>query len=134
MSLRCDISESEEQTIAQFLGGLERELADATRLQLFWTFNDVRKLAITIEKQRMKYSSKTTTKASSSNQGSIASSTNKPLVKGATSSKNEVKGDGGTIQKSSSNSNATQKCFKCQGHGHIVADYPNRKVVTIIEV
>ena len=70
------------------------ELADTIRLQPFWTFNDVRKLAITIEQQRMKYSSKAATKASSSNQGSIASSSNKSLVKGATSSKNEVKGDG----------------------------------------
>ena len=42
----------------------------------------------------MKYSSKVVTKASFSNQWSIASSTNKLLVKGATSSKNEVKGDG----------------------------------------
>ena len=72
LMLRCDIKEPEEQTIARFLGGLKRELADAIRLQPFWTFNDVRKLAITIEQQRMKYSPKTTAKGSYSNQGNVA--------------------------------------------------------------
>lgn len=70
LMLRCDITEPEEQTIARFLGGLKRELADAIKLQPFWTFNDVRRLAITIEQQRMKNSLKTAPKASFSNQGS----------------------------------------------------------------
>ena len=35
------------------------ELADAIRLQPFWTFNDVRKLVITTEQKQMKNSSKT---------------------------------------------------------------------------
>ena len=72
LMLRCDIKEPEEQNIVRFLGGLKRELADAIRLQPFWTFNDVRKLAITIEHQRMKYSPKTTAKGSYSNQGNVA--------------------------------------------------------------
>ena len=24
-------------------------------------------------------------------------------------------------------------CFKCQGYGHIVSDYPNRKIVNIMK-
>lgn len=125
LMLRCDICEPEEQTIARFLGGLRKELTEAIRLQPYWTFNDVRKLAITIEQQRTKNSSKTAPKTGFSNKGSVASSSNKPFVKGATSSKNEVKGEGGTSQKSSVNSNATWKCFKCQGYSHIAADCPN---------
>lgn len=126
--LRCDINEPEEQTIARLLGGLKKELAEAIRLQPFWTFNDVRKLAFTIEEQRMKYSSKTAPKASSSNQGNVASSSNKSV----TASKNEVKGEGDKVQKSS-NSISARKCYKCQGYGHIASECPNRKVVTIIE-
>ena len=32
----------------------------------------------------------------------------------------------------SSNFNSN-KCFKCQGYGHIVSDYPNRKIVNIMK-
>ena len=58
LMLRFDINEPEEQTIARFLEGLKRELADAIQSQPFWTFNDVRKLASTIEQKQMKYSPK----------------------------------------------------------------------------
>jgi len=34
---------------------------------------------------------------------------------------------------SSSLSNNSRKCFKCQGFGHIVANYPNRRVVSFVE-
>lgn len=64
---------------------------------------------------------------------SVASSSPKPLSKGATTSKIEVKGEGGTGQKTSSNSYTSRRCFKCQGYGHIASECPNRKVVTIIE-
>ena len=37
------------------------------------------------------------------------------------------------MQRSSSSSNTTRKCFKCQGYGHIIARCPTRKVATIIE-
>jgi len=28
---------------------------------------------------------------------------------------------------------STRRCFKCQGLGHITADFPNRKVITVPE-
>ena len=65
LTLRCDIKELEKQTIARFLGGLKKEFADVIRLQPYWTFNGVRKLAITIEHKRVKYSPKIAPKASS---------------------------------------------------------------------
>lgn len=81
----------------------------------------------------MKNSLKTAPKASFSNQGNVSSSSTRPLSKGASTSKIEVKGEGGTGQKTSSNSHASRRCFKCQGYGHIASECPNRKVVTIIE-
>ena len=111
LMLICDIRELEEQTIARFLEGLKKEFVDVIRLQPYWTFNDVRKITITIEQQRGKCSPKTAPKASS-NQGSVASSSNKLFDKGATSSKNEVN-SGGIVQKPSSISNSARKCYRC---------------------
>lgn len=76
---------------------------------------------------------KTASKISFSNQGSIAFRFNKSLIKWATSNKTKVKGNRGMGQNSSTNSNATWKCFKFQVYGHSVVDCPNRKLVTIIE-
>ncbi|KAG6479207.1 hypothetical protein ZIOFF_062668 [Zingiber officinale] len=37
------------------------------------------------------------------------------------------------VQKLSSSSNSTWKCYKCQGYEHIASDCPNQRVVTIRE-
>ena len=46
LMLKCDIKEPEPQTIARYIGGLKESNIDAIHLQPYWTFNDVRKLAI----------------------------------------------------------------------------------------
>jgi len=28
---------------------------------------------------------------------------------------------------------SARRCFKCQGLGHIALDFPNRKVITLVE-
>ncbi len=50
--LKCDVSEPEEQTIARYLGGLKREIAEVIKLQPFWTFDDFRKMALAVELQK----------------------------------------------------------------------------------
>ena len=48
---RDDIGEDEEATMAQFLGGLNKEIADKVELQHYVELKDVIHLAIKIEKQ-----------------------------------------------------------------------------------
>ena len=52
LMLKCDVVEPKEQTIARYLGGLKKEIAEVIKLQWYWTFNDVRKLALIVEQQR----------------------------------------------------------------------------------
>ncbi|KAL6200582.1 hypothetical protein ACLB2K_030363 [Fragaria x ananassa] len=47
----CGVIEEEEQTIARYLGGLRKEIQDVVVLQQYWSYNDVYKLAIEVEKQ-----------------------------------------------------------------------------------
>ncbi|KAI9156366.1 hypothetical protein LWI28_005047 [Acer negundo] len=133
LMLRSDINEPEEQTIARFLGGLKRDIANVIRLQPYWSFNDVRKLVINVEQQWMKYSLKTATKPISSNPGSASSIPSKTFTKGVDRSKTKTKREGGSIQRTTNTFNATRKCFKCQWYGHIASKCPNHKMVTIIE-
>jgi hypothetical protein len=49
--MRCDIVESEEQMVARCLGGLRSKVGNIVQLQPYWTYNDVCKLAIKVEKQ-----------------------------------------------------------------------------------
>ncbi|KAF8387579.1 hypothetical protein HHK36_026233 [Tetracentron sinense] len=52
LMIRCGVVEPEEQTIARYLGGLRKEIHDVVTLQPYWTYDDVYKLAIKVEKQQ----------------------------------------------------------------------------------
>ena len=52
LMMRCDLREPQEQTIARFLGGLNKEIADTVELQSYVFLDDVIKLAVKVEKQR----------------------------------------------------------------------------------
>ncbi|KAK0604597.1 hypothetical protein LWI29_017342 [Acer saccharum] len=47
----CDITEPDEQTIARYLGGLRTDISNIVQLQPYWTYNDVVKLSLKVEKQ-----------------------------------------------------------------------------------
>ncbi|KAL3521868.1 hypothetical protein ACH5RR_014702 [Cinchona calisaya] len=134
LMLRCDIYEPEEQTIARYLGGLRIEICNVVQLQPYWTFHDVCKLALKVEKQlkdskiggfRFNQQEGTTNR--------IGSSTTKVSTP-TTQVTKSTKGETNTVGSSHPNtSNAHRKCFKCQGFGHIASDCPNRKIVSLME-
>ncbi|KAI9153736.1 hypothetical protein LWI28_015801 [Acer negundo] len=47
----CDLDEPEEQTIAHYLGGLQTKICNTVQLQQYWSFNDVVKISLKVEKQ-----------------------------------------------------------------------------------
>lgn len=54
--MKCDIQENEEQTIARYLVGLNIDISCPIQLQQYWTFDDVIRLAMRVEKQTPKRS------------------------------------------------------------------------------
>ncbi|GJY96475.1 RNA-directed DNA polymerase [Tanacetum coccineum] len=50
LRMRCDVVEEEEQIVARFLGVLKPEIVDIVSLQPYWTYMDVCRLALKVEK------------------------------------------------------------------------------------
>ncbi|XP_031375447.1 uncharacterized protein LOC116189849 [Punica granatum] len=130
LMMKCDIVEPEEQTIARYLGGLRSEIRNVVQLQPYWTFEDVCKLAIRVEKQsKEKSTHKILGRDGVSNRGSAPTSKSSSTSK-ASSSK-ATPAQGGTSRNTSST--ISKQCFKCRGFGHIASEYPNRKIISLVE-
>ena len=133
LMIRCDVVEQEEQMIARYLGGLHVEISDVVQLQPYRTYNDVRKLAMKVEKQLKEKggnSFRSFTRDGVSNRGSGSTFKTTTIPKTAVvKPKNEA--TSGSNRSITSNTN--RRCFKCQGFGHNASDCPNRTMVSLVE-
>ena len=127
LCMLCGLEEIVEHKIARFISGLNDNIAEKVELQQYWSFEDVCKVALKVEKQ-IKGKKGTYTK---------------PFVKGFTKpfEKNSLEKSG-----SSSNYKETKskfeaprklvedrKCFKCGSVGHIATNCPSKRVMTAQE-
>ncbi|KAD4584904.1 hypothetical protein E3N88_22505 [Mikania micrantha] len=127
MRMRCGMDEEEEQIIARFLGCLRADIAEVVYLQQYYTFDDVCRLALRVEKQ-LASRSKTTPRAPLPTRSTPAgSSTTRP---GPT--KPDPTGHP-TTPEVSSHSSPNLRCFKCQGFGHLKRDCPNKQLLTVVD-
>ncbi|KAK4489910.1 hypothetical protein RD792_000558 [Penstemon davidsonii] len=131
----CDIVEPEEQTIARYLGGLRTEIRNVIQLQPYWTYNDVFKLAIKVEKQlKEAHGSGFRSWAKESSTSKDDNEISNPLPTKTNLNKHDPKSEIiNNSTRTKSNSPNSRKCFKCQGFGHIASECPNRKIVSLVE-
>ncbi|XP_052487981.1 uncharacterized protein LOC128041720 [Gossypium raimondii] len=130
--IRANVEEDREATMARFLAGLNRDIANMVELQHYVDIVDMVHVAIKVEKQLKRKSSCRTFPSTNNpqrwNQGtgkkdlsnrtkdqSLSSKMNKPV--GETSKGKEV---------AIPNRSREIKCFKCLGRGHIASQCPNR--------
>ncbi|KAK9227018.1 hypothetical protein WN943_012067 [Citrus x changshan-huyou] len=134
LMMKCDLVEAEEHTIARYLGGLKPEIGNVVQLQPYWTYSDVCRFALKVEKQQkdargggIQFTVRDVNRGSDSvsKHNSGSNSTAKKITR------NDI-GEGSKQRASGSNASFRQ-CFKCHGYGHIASECPNRRVVALVK-
>ena len=133
LCLMGGIEENEEQKMARFLRGVNKNIAFAVELCNYTDYNQLCSLCLKVESQnKAKYNV-----GSSSNwsRGGMSTNTNTtPTAKHNTT----LPKQGESTPKSSNTtpketSLSKVRCFKCQGFGHFARACPNQRVVTLRE-
>uniref|UniRef100_A0A2N9G7G1 CCHC-type domain-containing protein n=1 Tax=Fagus sylvatica TaxID=28930 RepID=A0A2N9G7G1_FAGSY len=129
--IRANVEEDREATMARFLSGLNRDIANIIELQHYVEVEDMVHMAMKVERQLKR---KGTARYTSVSNTTWKSKWDKNDPAEAKRKTEPPKGkDEGTSNKpkveSQPSRNRDIKCFKCLGSGHIASQCPNRRVM-----
>ncbi|KAL4379010.1 hypothetical protein GQ457_02G028180 [Hibiscus cannabinus] len=133
--IHANVEEDREATMARFLAGLNRDIAEKVELQHYVKIEDMIHMAIKVEKQKKR---KGTTRPSTNSismtkwgQGAYKKDTtfwSKDNVGTSKPSKPDEEPNKGKFE-SMPNRTCDIKCFKCLGRGHIASQCLNKRVM-----
>ncbi|CAD5164438.1 unnamed protein product, partial [Musa acuminata subsp. malaccensis] len=131
--IRANVDEDREATMARFLSGLNKNIANLVELQHYVEIEDMVNVAMKIERQLKRKGARYDSKpysGSSSWKPNSSKKDDKPIVKpkiDETKGRNELgsKGKGENLP----NQTRGIKCFKCLRHGHVARECPNKRVL-----
>ncbi|KAL4354791.1 hypothetical protein GQ457_06G017890 [Hibiscus cannabinus] len=104
--IRAKVEEDREATMARFLAGLNRDIAEKVELQHYVEIEDMIHMAIKVEKQQKRKDNVGTSKPSKPDE-----EPNKGKFEAMPNRTRDI------------------KCFKCLGRGHIASQCPNKRVM-----
>jgi len=130
--IRANIEEDREATMARFLSGLNQEIQDRIELQHYVELEDMVHMAIKVEQQLKRRTSRNSQGSSSSQWKPNNKREEKPIPKQKIEVRQETtsQGNQGKFDPATSR-NRDIKCFKCQGRGHIASQCPNKRIMVI---
>nr|XP_018622474.2 uncharacterized protein LOC104085024 isoform X1 [Nicotiana tomentosiformis]XP_033509005.1 uncharacterized protein LOC104085024 isoform X2 [Nicotiana tomentosiformis] len=136
--IHVNCMEEEEATMARFLNGLNREIADVVELQRYVTLDEIVELAVKVEGQnkRRQQSSSWRSRPTTIPKKQWPKSEETPTLKfheDKGRSKLESKDGGKPFTPKTSTSTSSIQCLYCQGRGHKAYEYPSRRNILIKE-
>uniref|UniRef100_A0A2N9GGT6 CCHC-type domain-containing protein n=1 Tax=Fagus sylvatica TaxID=28930 RepID=A0A2N9GGT6_FAGSY len=105
--IRANVKEDREATMARFLSGLNRDIANVIELQHYVEIEDMVHIAMKVERNDPAEAKRKTEPPKGKDEGT----SNKPKVESQLSRNRDI------------------KCFKCLGSGHITSQCPNKRVM-----
>ncbi|KAK0587545.1 hypothetical protein LWI29_024676 [Acer saccharum] len=137
--IRADVEEDREATMARFLNGLNRDIANVVEMQHYVELTDMVHMAIKVEQQLKRRGS---TRVGQNSGSSSSWKPNWSKREDQPSFKAKAKAEpskdhkaGGTLNQGKSDSQPSRnrdiKCFKYLGAGHIASQCPNKRVMVL---
>ncbi|XP_045821849.1 uncharacterized protein LOC123914712 [Trifolium pratense] len=130
--IKANIEEDREATMARFIAGLNKEIADVVELQYYVEMEDLLHKAIQVERQLR---AKNTSKFSSSSSWKSNLQNNKFFLESKEDArdKNSSAPLKGKLETSSSSRSRDMNCYRCKGIGHYAVDCPNKRAMTLLD-
>ncbi|XP_012831508.1 PREDICTED: uncharacterized protein LOC105952492 [Erythranthe guttata] len=134
--IRANIEEDREATMARFICGLNREIANVVELQHYVEIEEVVHMAMKVERQP-KRGGRTTARAEASSWKPRWNPTSKPEEKSTTKPSNENPINRAPPERGNNSSQPQRtrdiKCHRCHGADHIAMDCPNRRAMILLD-
>ncbi|RDX88549.1 hypothetical protein CR513_29844, partial [Mucuna pruriens] len=131
---RANVKENREVTMARFIGGLKKKIANVVELQHYMEIEDLLHKEIQVERKfKSKSSSKFASSSSSSWRSNWKNSTTVTNPKEDVIAKYSNAPPKGNIDIDTSYRSHDIKCFRCQGVEHIASQCPNKRVMIMMD-
>jgi ferredoxin len=137
--IRANVVEDREATMARFLNGLNRDIANVVELQHYVELEDMVHMATKVERQLRKGHARPAFNSGSSSswkpnikrEGTVRLRSFVPSRTELPKAKVEVPPDAKGKSETQPKRTYDVKCFRCQGHGHYASECPNKRIMMI---